>query len=754
MSKPMHPKRHDIRPGLAVAALTALSLPCAAQEARQLEEVVVSAQRIQQSVQDVPISMAVVNGEDLARANVFSFEDTVALTPGISVQAGLQAAAIRIRGVGERGFAVGAQSVQVYVDQVARSQPGSIFSTLLDIQRMELLRGPQGTLYGANAPGGAYNISTRGPDFEGVSGYLEGSYSQFDMDSQLDTSDVRAAINIPLLADTLGLRMAAGHADSDGFITIKNPQSRDSTAGGFEHKSFRGKLLWAIDERQEILASYDYQDSTEYPLGFNYDGLVPGTGGSNEYPATYTEFGDRESHAAFVSEVEGKLEQYTLHYTGDFTLTQVDFIYSNEDWDSDSRENREPYPGGESLFGIGTYFDVDIAELRFSDNGESFDYIAGLYYEDRSAASELAVRIGNIDIFGLSDNVTESWAAFANFNLHLSEQWDLALGARYEESDLDLDTNISFLDFAGSVVQPQEYDDWSWSIKLRHFLSDQATAYLAVDHAYKRGGVNVLVAAAAAPAFEQLFPDAYREAQNALFYDPETSTAYEIGIKGSALKQRLQYSLALFYQQFDDHQITQNDSGPMALAPVQSLFARSKTNAEEAQTRGVEFELAYLLGEHWDVSFSGAYADPTAEEWSSRYCDPGESQSPDQLYCPLDGEALSKFPKWTSYSDLGYRRTLGSGEFFARVNWSWQSEPNFTTVSNQFSEHKHRFGFNFGYSHDSGFEAQLWGKNLTDEFMEVTPLLQENGDPALPPAFEGQFDRGREYGLTLRYTFQ
>ena len=141
-----------------------------------LEEVLVTAQKREQTLQDVPISISVATAQDIADINAFTFDDLEQLTPGVSLFGGLQSASIRLRGVGPGYFAVNSpQSVVVFVDQFAQAQIGTVFSTLVDIERLELLRGPQGTLYGINAPGGAYNIITRAPDFDGVGGYVEGS---------------------------------------------------------------------------------------------------------------------------------------------------------------------------------------------------------------------------------------------------------------------------------------------------------------------------------------------------------------------------------------------------------------------------------------------------------------------------------------------------------------------------------------------------------------------------------------------------
>ena len=149
-----------ILPAAYIAIFAAISVPLRAQTDVQnpvpvvLEEVLVTAQKRTQILQDVPISISVATAQDIADINAFSFTDLVQLTPGVSIFPGIQSASIRLRGVGPGFFSVGSpQSVVVFVDQFAQSQIGTVFSTLVDLERLELLRGPQGTLYGINAPG-------------------------------------------------------------------------------------------------------------------------------------------------------------------------------------------------------------------------------------------------------------------------------------------------------------------------------------------------------------------------------------------------------------------------------------------------------------------------------------------------------------------------------------------------------------------------------------------------------------------------
>lgn len=330
-----------------------LSLPVAAPlEARQLEEILVTAQKREESVQDVPISIAVVGAEELSALSIFDFTETAQLTPGVEFFPSVQAAAIRLRGVGPGSFALTSpQSVAVFIDDIAQGSVGAAFATLVDVDRIELLRGPQGTLYGQNAPGGAYNISTRRPNTTEVEGYVEASYAQQDS-SDLDSVDVRGAINLPLVEDTLGLRLAGVYADSDGYFEVRNPAAGEDSTGGKEHYALRSRLLWIIDDRSDLTWTSNYQDLADQPVDFNVQGNVPGTGGDNPVPATDNRFDDRNYYGDFLGDAQTDLLDTSFHYRRSFDWSNMDLLGSWQDFDTFQLDNRQPYPGRDAAFRI------------------------------------------------------------------------------------------------------------------------------------------------------------------------------------------------------------------------------------------------------------------------------------------------------------------------------------------------------------------------------------------------------------------
>jgi iron complex outermembrane receptor protein len=725
-------------------------------EKRVLEEILVTAQKRQESLQDVPISMTVLGSDELSELSIFDFTETAQLTPGVNLFPGVQTAAIRLRGVGPAFFALTSpQSVAVFVDDFAQSSVGAVFATLVDIERVELLRGPQGTLYGLNAPGGAYNITTRAPNLTEVEGYVETSYSQYDS-SGLESVDMRGAINVPLVQDTLALRVAGVYADSDGFIDVKNPVSGADSTGGKEHKALRSRMLWQMSPDMDLTWNINYHDLADNPATFNVDGIVPGTGGANPIPAISNEFDDNRYYADYLSEAQTDLKDTSVHWRWDHQAVNVEFLAFYQEFDSYLLENREPFPGRNNKFEIQLDWEATSVELRFSNTGDKFDYIAGIYYANRDIDGFFDVTLTGVNLLGPALGSGDIKAVYANLKFHLAEQWDLSLGGRYDKNEVETKSDFEFLGLRSVVDDTASYDAPSWSIKLQHYFNENMTGYLAIDHAYKQGGFNNLVPGLEALA--TLVPDIAAAGEQMSSFDEETSTSYEIGLKGSALEGRMNYNLAAFYQEFDDHQLIQPiyvTALKTPLGDLSALFSNQLVNAEEVLTKGVELDVAYLLAQYWDISLRVAYFDATIEDWSFRFCPEGEEQSSDQLVCPTDGgQNLNTLPQWSTNMQLGHARPLSeSWGFYGVLNWSWQSEPNVDGSHDPHFDSKSLLGLTLGLRSVAGLDIRLWGKNLTNEDLNADVGRRADGDPSFLQPFGGNYFPGRELGVTLSYGF-
>jgi iron complex outermembrane receptor protein len=730
-----------------------------------LEEVVVTAQKRTQMLQDVPISISVATAQDIADINAFTFDDLEQLTPGVSLFGGLQSASIRLRGVGPGYFAVNSpQSVVVFVDQFAQAQIGTVFSTLVDIERLELLRGPQGTLYGINAPGGAYNIITRAPDFDSVGGYVEGSYSQHDS-SQLAAEDMRGAVNVPLLDDTLALRLAGVYRNDNGYIRNVNPGSSDDTNGGSNTQALRARTRWLISDTMQLDTTANYQDLSQQISSFAYQGLLPGTGGDTGSPAIYTKFKDREDYGDYAGGVDGKVKDISAHWSWEAGFSNVDFLTMYQEFSNQSNENRKPFPGSNEVFAIGLDYKITTYELRFSDVVGDFSYVSGLYHFDRPADGTFNVLLSGVEVLGDSSGEDTGNAVYGNVSYKFAEQWELGLGARYDDIDSQLDNDIRFLNYVALIDDKLNFNHVSWSVKLNYYFNDNLTFYAAVDNAFKQGGFNPLVPGAF--ALEDIFPEVAAFAHEVATYDDETTLSYELGMKGTLLDNRLRFAVDVFYQEFQDHQIGM-PGDVVALGQLAPLFNSQLANADQVYTQGIEFDVTYLFAEDWEAALRGAYSDPTIDNWSTRLCEGGEEPPPqpggmpipDQLYCPKDGKALNALPRWESNFQLAYEHALVQNwDLAARVNWTWQSKParqvlaesskpNVPDVSD-FDEPKSRVDLSVSFIEQGlGVELKFWAKNITDEDLNVDPKQFENTQ-----TLEGLQYPGREYGLTASYTF-
>ncbi len=746
----------------ALAASTNVLAQAGEGDSRMLEEVYVTAQKISESVQDVPISISVATEKDIKNINAFEFSDLREITPGVAFGggAGLQSAAIRIRGVGPAFFALGTPpNVAVFVDEVAQSQIGAVFSTMVDIERIELLRGPQGTLYGRNAPGGAYNISTKNPNYDGLNGYLESSYSFYDSPDHA-TLDVRGALNVPIIEDKLAWRLAGVFSDADGHVDMANPEATDDTTGGHDNQAIRSKLLWTPSDALSLKWTANYQDLEQNPAGFNYDGLLPGTGGNSPTPETYNKFEDNRNWGIRPSLVTGEIKDSSLHLGWDTDSFNLDVIGLYQQFDTFSDEIRAPYPNGTGKFQIGADTELTTLEIRISNSSDTLDYVAGLYYFDSEFDAFNDIVVQGVDVNGVSSLEQDGYAAFVNLNYHLASKWDLAVGLRYDDVGDKLATSTKFSGVNAVLEDELDFDHVSWSLKLRNYISDDITAYLSVDHAFKGGGFNGLVAGVAGlnETFGLAIPPAAAQAVlDNISYDEETSEAIELGIKGLFLDNRLSVSANVYYQRYNDHHVAQTNQPIDAIGPIfGSFFLAAINNAEEVITKGVEMDATYLVGDFWDVAVRAAYSDPSVEDWSKRLCPTGENTTPTQLYCPKgDGESLNDLPEWNANVQVGYSRPLSEDwNINSRATWTWASDAANTRLTSEFSESKSELGFSLGFSNPSlGLDIKAWGKNLSNTDRNINPGRQANGSAGLPAAWQGSFTPGRRYGVTVRYDF-
>jgi len=741
----------------AIAAVVAASFPSMElSAATELEEILVTAQRRTQSLQDVPISISVVSEEDLARNAIFNFAETAQLTPGVEMNATSPTlAAIKLRGVGPDFFAAGAaQSVPIFVDEVAVSQPGAVFATLVDVARIEVLRGPQGTLYGRNAPAGAYNITTIRPSTDRVAGFAQGSYSRWDNNGE-PTSDVRAGLNLPLVEEQLAARFSGVYAESDGGIKMRSPLATEDSTGGKEHTSLRGSLLWQPTDRDEVHVSAGYKDLEDYYGWQSYEGLVPATGGSNPVPAIYSDFNDRTDYGNFRSGSDTDVEDLALRFYRSGGLTDIAAIVGYERFDTDFVQNQAPNPTTEEGF---VQVDLETTqytlELRASDSGQVIDYVGGLYFIYRDTTLDSFLDVDGAQVNTFVESKITGQAVFGNVTWHVGKAWDLRLGLRYDDNTDELFSDVNVAGFPAVIDEELNFDHPSWSLKVNHYINAGTTAYLAVDNAYREGAVNPYMPAVLSIG-EALGSEGITQTAPLFFStDKEVSTAFELGIKGTLRDNRLRYSANIFYQKYDDHIARLPQPNNPELDVIGAFYTLVMGNVEEVVTQGVEMEATYLFSSEWMMDFRLAYFDATIEEWNDKFCSDEYGDPVGDYICPAQsGQDLNNLPKFNTNTQLRYNTGLSNGwQFFSNLSWTWRSASDGEGVTRSYNDALNFVNLNLGVT-DGSFIVSLWGKNITDEIAGQLPGQRENGDPTQPPALSLPFTPGREVGLTLGYEF-
>jgi len=589
----------------------------AAQEETYPGEILVTAQRREERIQDIPVAITAFGGDQLERAGVMSIENIAPRVPSFYFGSfGALRPQLYIRGIGTRSFDPGSESsVGVFADEVYLGRSSGSFGALKDIERVEVLRGPQGTLYGRNTIGGAINIITRGPtaNFEGN---FEAGISNFD------GYEVMGAVGGPISGDgSLMFRVAGWHNERDGYVTnLTNGnklQGNDNT-GGRIRLAFEPSSSFRIDLTGEYI-----HDGDKGAFG----GINQGTGISaagapanpnavffaaaarlplNRLPESlragylsFDPFLDRDAYSG-VARIEGDL--------GFATLTSISAYRKLEVRDGRDLE-------GSSLSVIDQLSDESskqfTQEIRLTSDpngGASFGgavdwIIGGFYYHDTSrrtdefrigidSAVRAALGTPAVDT-AFSDYKIESFAIFGQATIHLGDKFDITLGGRYTEDKKRARQTGATTDASPIIAAPfdttnrAKYTSFDPRIVLSYNISSDVNIYASYSTGFKSGGF-------------QYVPFNLGSA-NTLFA-PEDITAYEVGFKSEWLDRRLRLNVAGFYYDYKDLQVSRiidTVSGPQTLI----------SNAASSTIKGIDVELMMRPSDDFDVSVAYGYLD-------------------------------------------------------------------------------------------------------------------------------------------------
>lgn len=739
-------RRVAARGPLAIAALAgAASLVPVQAEEGALEEIVVTAQQREASLSDVPIAISAFSASDIEKNRFRDVSDFVARTPNASfISNGARSRReISMRGVTNfvnTNQARRTSTFGFYVDGFNLAS-SSINPPLLDIARIEVLRGPQSTYFGANALGGGISVVTQAPHTDGVEGSAMLDYGRFD------TLDIEGVINVPIVKDRLAARINVKDVRSDGNIENINPRGGGNDSA---YRYVRGAVLWTPTPELSLNLSYSYADETVgmregIPSGVfsTFGALLYGTfpdrngdGSADPDPDGVGFFPRNRSRVNFNA-------PQTVGTDFEYAIARVDYelaslrVTSISGWMASDFFLRGDIDGGS-----GDFFqefrsiprDSVTQEFRVQSTSEGpLQWNAGVYYAVDEGVIDTKTFVGAARPFNLAEGFlidsedsfsrSEIYALFGQINYALGERLTLTLGGRYSEEDIFTDVS----GFGGGLAQTlsvaKTFDDFSPLFAARYDLNEDSSVYATAAKGFKSGGVQV----SPLPGSET--------------YQPEALWNYEIGYKAELLDNTLRVHSAVFYMDWTGLQTAFQESG---LVGGEFVIFGGIDNAEQAESYGAELSLTAAPLEGLRVNVNAGWLRAEYQRFTALI--DGQNRV-------LDGRVIPNSPKWTVSADAEYRFPLSGrlngvlrAEYFFRDTLRSTTaaliQQGFPWVVPSFDV----FNLRVGVEHEH-YTLTLYVENLFDETYFTN---------AYQKAFTGglHIEPGvQRFGLRARYRF-
>jgi iron complex outermembrane receptor protein len=664
-----------------------------------IEEVVVTARKRDEVIQDVPVAITAVSSETLERANIFNFEEATRLTPGFQAppsSTGPLAPAFSMRGSVNTDAAIFLDpSVGVYVDDVYIARAYGIGTDLLDLENVQVLKGPQGTLFGRNSTAGAMLLTSRSPE-------LGTTTAKVSVGAGSDTKTYSGIFNLPIY-DTMALRIALQENERDPYVrnkanaAIKSTgaantlrKSVDTEIGDRETSTYRIKFRFMPIEPLDIVASWDKFESDVHAAT---DQLWLSGARSADFDVD-----DDEVSMNFDPYNAADTETVTLNTTYSADSWELKFIASYREW----RHLRElDYDGGDFAMAPtvrderrhGSFGreagDQQSYELQFNTSlfDERVELVAGaLYFEefgqlyDYSYGLDVGVTPPGTSPFypfgagAYVEQDVKSQGYYTQATWHITDETNLTLGARYTYDQKDGEVwgtssstgtrRLPSWDFnahkrslflftlpgaplvsntANGILRPEpSFYSSSWLASLDHKLTDDILVYGKVSTGFRAGGFNGRGVSNPSVPF---------------VFEPEEVTEYEVGFKADLLDGQLRWNTAFYSNETTDKQFT-------TIFSVGGISGTSILNAGTAESRGLETEFTYLINDNFSLSGSYAYIDAEVTEFESGGVRVPDSELPVNQFIPENQWSLA----------LNYDQEFETFKVAATASYTWIDE--------------------------------------------------------------------------------
>jgi len=747
--------------GASLAAMSAAGI-AQAQEGQgsdvlALEEIIVSAQKRSESVQDVPVAMTAFDSSFTERVNLDDVKDLVKFSPGFAGNSKDSFIDyINIRGISTNDFGIGGDpSAGFFKNGLYQGRNGVVVTSMFDMERAEVLRGPQGFLFGRNAIAGAISLHTAKPDFDNFSGRVElGAGERGIMEAEV-------AFNMPV-SDNFAVRIAGYHSEEDGYVyNVARPEDDPLVAhnkdairatAAMRGEGWDATFMFEYEDRQQSGSVYRVIDGNEL-----FDSIVENVTGANRRGSIR----DINSDMQLGNFDNGEVLSLSAEINIDLDFAMLTSLTGYKDHNYQYAEDFDAMPYGGNDYAQdqqGNYFEQ---ELRLVSQGDGpLSWYAGASYYKENIDADFDQRLDEETVcsayyyytcselfeyweypefspssVGLleSNQVRgryEGWGAYLDMTYAVSEKVELGVGLRYTKDIKDFAINILDVESElgpwfifgvttdGFARSEQSWDALTPRFVARYMPNDDWSLYASATKGYKSGGF------ASFAVVGEPDDDLVVSGGSPDVFDPETVWSYEIGAKGDLLDSRVRLDMNAYHYNYRDMQLSFFDQGEKV------------DNIGKVKAWGFETSMQALISENFDVYFAGSYNSHTVSEAE----DIGE------------GDTLPGTPKWIFAGVANYHRPISArGEINASVEFRSQTStfggldniedaknPGWTDVSAR-----------LGYEDQGGWAITAYVENLFDKvYFDGT----NEGEYPLPHTYFGT-SRPRTFGVKLSYEF-
>tara|TARA_R110002072_G_scaffold284251_1_gene448245 strand:+ start:6928 stop:9126 length:2199 start_codon:yes stop_codon:yes gene_type:complete len=719
--------------------LAALAVAGSAHAQNTLEEVVVTATKRAVSLDDFSGGANVLSADALGQGGIENVRDMHVAVPNMSIGDQFGFARVFIRGIGMTSIDIGGEGAVAFLqDGAIIPRPAAQLAGMFDLEQVEVLRGPQGTLYGRGATAGAINLVTVKPGDElgGFANFTAGNYG---------LTTFEGAVDLPATPD-LGIRLATKIEKRDGYgdnlFTGAEIDDRDAQA-------YRATFAYKPEADWDATLSLQYYEEDDNNFGFHYFGPSEGSAGGAPYAvlflgadtvfdvggSLYDIYSDQEA----INQREGYAGTLTLNFDLSDALS-LRSITSLQGMDRFLRDDLDST--AENLFGRNDYVEESDSfsqEFVFNYSGEGYDVLAGVMYLEEELYGNVLVPLENScivlapDLCGTptgdvinsgryeqnGDVDITAYGAFAEITYPMTDTFTVIAGLRYNYEERD---GTGFFRFDAAAIdistdKSADWDDITPRLTLEYRGNSDSLLYATYTQAFKSGVINT------GSLSDPL--------------DPETVDAFEVGYKWSREDGTLSWALAGFYYDYQDLQISFVD----ATSTVTTI------NAAEAENYGLELELNASVGSGVSIDFFATYLSAEYKEFFN-----GDYANGFAI-ADLSGNTLPNAPEYTAKLGVNYETQLGTGDLRLRGEAYYQDDVFFTEWNREdaYQEGYSLLNASVDYAFAGGsWMVSLWGRNLSDEEVISNNIITA---PLYNSVRVGSMLPPRTYGATVMYQF-